>query len=118
MSFSRRYPRISDTEDLLAQMACAGRPFAARVMDLSEGGMLVEGNGLAVGERIPFELAGPDLRSGGTAEVAHCAGGSAGLRFVQMDGSGKREICDLVATRVLRERLVRQAGPIPGQYLG
>ena len=47
MGHRRRHPRISNTEDLSATLRCPGSiSVAGRVLNLSEGGMLVAGSGL------------------------------------------------------------------------
>ena len=76
------------------------RRFHAPVVDLSEGGMLVAGGGLEVGESVGVELAGPYFRLAGQAEVVHCDGQKTGLRIVSWSGQAGRVICALIAARL------------------
>jgi len=101
MPSMRSSPRTTDTHDLSARLLCAGCHFAARrVLNLSEGGMLVTGGELDVGAIARFELVGRELRSVGIAEVAHRSPATTGLRFVQVDASAGREVRQLVTARV------------------
>ncbi len=101
MPSMRSFPRTADTQDLSARLLSAGCHFAARrVLNLSEGGMLVAGGELDVGEIARFELVGPELRSVGVAEVAHRSPATTGLRFVQVDGLAGRELRHFVTARV------------------
>jgi PilZ domain-containing protein len=120
MSLRRRHLRIADTQDLLARLRFRGRHEAAdRVLNLSEGGVLVAGGELDVGEIVSFELSGPrEFRFAGLAAVAHSSNGATGLRFLNADASADREIEDLIATRMLGQRLESSAITIPGLYLG
>jgi PilZ domain len=119
MSLTRRHLRMAETQDLSARLRSRGRDEAAdRVLNLSEGGVLVAGGGLNVGEIVSFELSGPgEFRFAGRAAVAHSSNGATGLRFLGADTSADREIEDLIATR-LRWQLIESAGMIPGLYLG
>ena len=109
MVFKRRDPRITGTEDLSATLRPARQPahFNAVVLDLSERVMLVAGGGLEVGESVGIELAGPDFRLAGQAEVLHCDSGTTGLRIVSWSGPADRVICALVAARLPRPALVQ-----------
>jgi hypothetical protein len=86
--FARRPSRTADTNDLSASLRSNGRCLGVgRVLNLCEGGMLVEsGCDLGVGEISGFELAGVDFRYFGFAAVAHRAAGAIGLRFVTWEG--------------------------------
>lgn len=76
------------------------------VLDLGEGGMLVElSSDLEVGEIVGFELAGPRFRSVGLAAVAHRGEKAIGLRFDTWEGSVDCSICALVAARLRRGQL-------------
>ena len=111
MPSMRRSPRTSDTQDLTARLLSAGCHFAARrVLNLSEGGMLVAGGELDIGEMARFELVGPELRSVGVAEVAHRSPATTGLRFVQVDGLAGRELRHLVKVRVHNDQM--QLAPV------
>ena len=101
----RRFPRTTDTQDLTARLLSAGCHFAARrVLNLSEGGMLVAGGELDVGEIARFELVGPELRSVGVVEVAHRSPATTGLRFVQVNACAGRELGHLVTARVRNDQ--------------
>jgi hypothetical protein len=119
MLFTRNAPRISDTQDLFATLPPTRRHIAARgVLNLCEGGMLVAGGELEVGKIAKFELAGPDFRSTGLAEVIHHNDGATGLRFIHWHAAADGEMRDLIAAKVLRQQLESAARTIPGCYLG
>jgi hypothetical protein len=100
MGPARRHPRISDTGDLLAKLRSTRRtPQDTPVLNLSEGGMLVAGEDLAVGDRTGFELAGPSFHYAGVAEVAHLTNGTTGLRFLSWQGQADRPVRSLIAAR-------------------
>ena len=118
MPSMRSSPRTTDTQDLSARLLCAGCHFAARrVLNLSEGGMLVTGGDLDVGEIARFELVGPELRSVGIAEVAHRSPATTGLRFVQVDALAGRELRRFVTARVHNDRAQAAAVPSDGAYV-
>ena len=102
MVYWRRHPRLTLTGDLSATLRPAGQlaRFHACVLDLSEGGMLIAGGGLEVGESVGIELAGPYFRLAGRAEVVHCNGQKTGLRIVSWSGQAGRVICALIAARL------------------
>ena len=102
MVFRRRHPRITGTGDLSATLRPAQQPahFGAPVLDLSERGILVAGNGFEVGESVGIELAGPNFRLAGQAEVLHCDGRTTELRIVSWSGPADRVIGALIAARV------------------
>jgi hypothetical protein len=119
MPFLRSHPRTLDTNDLSARVRATGCHDAARrVLDLSEGGMLVTGERLEVGAIARFELAGPDFRFVGLAKVAHSTSEAAGLRFVHWDASADRQIRGLIAARLPSDRVASAVGAVPGGYLG
>jgi len=96
----RQYSRITDTRDLLASLRAIGRPrTVGRVINLSEGGMLVAGGVLKTGEVTGFELHGPGFRYSGVASVAHCTDGATGLKFLCWQGQADRAMRALIATR-------------------
>ncbi len=114
----RQYPRITGTSDLRARLPQAsGKPDLVRVLDLSFGGMLVEGSALTVGEHTAFELHGPDFRYAGSAEVAHITGQSTGLRFLCWQGQAHRPVLGLVdcrlASRPLRPLSTKRGATTP-----
>ena len=96
----RQHPRITDTQDLIAGLQAIGRPLkAGRVLNLSEGGMLVTGTTLGVGDVTGFELAGPGFRYAGVANVAHTTDGATGLQFICWRGQADRSVRALVTRR-------------------
>ncbi len=113
---ARRPSRTTETNDLTAslrfdrRLVCVGR-----VLNLCEGGMLVEGSSdLDVGEIAGFDLTGPGLRYVGFAAVAHRTAASIGLRFVTWEGPVNRSIRALVAARLSSRQPGRQAaGKLP-----
>jgi len=102
MAVRRRDPRITGTGDLSATLRPARQPahFNASVLDLSEQGILVLGGGLEVGESVGIEIAGPDFRLAGQAEVLHRDGHTTGLHIVSWSGPADRVIRALVAARL------------------
>jgi hypothetical protein len=96
----RRHPRVTDTRDLLASLRSGGRSRrSGRVLNLSQGGMLVARFDVKVGEVTNFELAGPSFRYAGVAEVAHQTDRSTGLRFLRWDGCADRPVRALIEQR-------------------
>ena len=119
MSFTRRHPRTTYTQDLSAILRPPGRSCViGRVLNLSEGGMLVASSDLDVGETTDFELAGPDFRSAGLAKVAHRTEVATGLRFLRWQGIADRPLRALIAARIRKRQLDSLASAIPGCYLG
>jgi hypothetical protein len=97
---ARQHPRISDTGDLLAKLGSIGRsPQAGSVLNLSEGGMLVAGSKLKVGQITGFELSGPNFHYAGVAEVAHLTNATTGLRFLSWQGQADRPVRSLIDER-------------------
>jgi hypothetical protein len=100
MGNARRHPRIRHTRDLHATLQPNGRsPRESGVLNLSEGGMLIAGGGLSVGEQTPFELAGPSFHYAGVAEVAHLTADTTGLRFLSWHDHADRPIRSLIDER-------------------
>ncbi len=101
-ALSCRPLRSIDTNDLTASLRSNGRCLGAgRVVNLCEGGMLLESSSdLGVGEISGFELAGPDFRYVGFAAVEHRAAGAIGLRFLTWEGPVDHSIRALVAARL------------------
>jgi hypothetical protein len=119
MPFMRTHPRTTDTTDLSARMRFPGRPSGTRaVVNLSEGGMLIDGAEFKIGELAGFELSGPDFRSSGLAEVAHRTHGRTGLKFVRWEGPDGEQVRGLIAERVHRQQLDPRTHTSPGAYLG
>ena len=101
----RRYQRIADTQDLVANLRSNGRRYGpSRVLNLSHGGMLVAGGELRQGDLASFEIEGPYFRYAGLAEVAHHTNGATGLRFVRWQGQADRTIRALIASRLRQGR--------------
>jgi hypothetical protein len=100
MRSARQYPRISDTADLQAKLGpLRHSPQDGRVLNLSEGGMLVAGSPLRVGEVTGFELSGPNFHYAGVAEVAHLTNETTGLRFLSWQGQADRPVRSLIDKR-------------------
>ena len=102
MVHQRRHPRITGTGDLSATLRPAEQParFDALVLDLSEGRMLIAGGEREVGDSVGIELAGPNFRLAGQAEVVHFNGRTTGLRIVRWSGPADRVSCALIAARL------------------
>ncbi len=100
MSNARRHPRITSVHDLRARFG-SGRdsPGVDRVLNLSEGGMLVAHDALNVGQSTGFELRGPTFHYAGVAEVMHLTNGTTGLRFLSWQTPDNRPIRSLVEKR-------------------
>jgi hypothetical protein len=119
MAFIRSHVRTDDTEDLSATLRDGRRrSHTLRVLNLSEGGMLIAGGVLEVGEVVSFEIAGPDCRSAGCAEVAHRTDEATGLRFAHWDASADRAIRNLIVGRICQQHMESAARSVPGRYLG
>ncbi len=116
--FARRPARSTDTEDLSVSLRSEGRCCGVgRVLDLWEGGMLVESNtNLELAQTVGFELAGPNFSYAGLAAVAHREHGLIGLRVVSWEGgSVGRSVRALVAARLGGQQLgARHAGKLVG----
>lgn len=112
----RQQQRITDTQDLTATLRSAGGSGAVhRVLNLSEGGMLIAGSdpGLDNGELTSFELAARDFSAAGVAHIVHHTGQASGLRFLRWQGHGGSHVQALVAAGSSSP-----AHGIPGKYLG
>ena len=100
MANLRQHPRITDTRDLLASLRTIDLPRTdGRVLNLSQGGMLVAGTKFKVGEVTDFELTGPGFRYAGVANVAHTTDGATGLRFLSWQGQADRPVRALIDNR-------------------
>jgi hypothetical protein len=100
MNNDRRHPRISDVRDFRARLRSdRGSRDVDRVLNLSEGGMLVADNALEVGQRTEFELSGPSFHYAGVAEVVHLTTETAGLRFLSWQSHENRPIRSLIEQR-------------------
>jgi PilZ domain len=119
MPFSRNHPRTTDTHDLAIRLRTGGRlQPKRRVVNVSEGGVLIAGGGLEVGSRVPFELAAGSVEITGVAEVEHCTADTAGLRFLEFEASADRTIHLLIRERIRKQRRAEAAHAAPGAYLG
>jgi hypothetical protein len=115
MPLMRRHQRIKDTQDLSARLPSTGN---TRVLNLSEGGMLIAASELEVGEVASFEFAGPDFRSAVLCEVAHRTEEATGLRFIRWDAPARHEIRNLIGARIRKQHIESAARSVPGCYLG
>lgn len=100
MTDQRRHLRIDDTRDLSVTVRASGR-IATRVgvLNLSRGGVLIDGVDLEVGDVARFELAGPGFRYAGVAAVTHHTDGASGLRVLCWHGPVERAVSSLVDRR-------------------
>jgi hypothetical protein len=100
MTNARRHPRISDVKDVRARFG-SGRDSRGvdRVLNLSEGGMLVADGSLDVGQTTGFELSGPSFHYAGVAEVVHLTSETTGLRFLSWQNQENRPIRSLIEQR-------------------
>jgi hypothetical protein len=100
MTNARRHPRITAVHDVRARFG-SGRDSRGvdRVLNLSEGGMLVADQSLAVGQTTGFELSGPSFHYAGVAEVVHLTSETAGLRFLSWQDHDNRPIRSLIEQR-------------------
>jgi hypothetical protein len=97
MRTARQHPRTNDTHDLLAHVRPTGRPLqVGRVLNLSEGGMLIADGELNVGDTTNFELEGPGFHYAGVAEVAHLTTEGTGLRFLSWQGQDRRLVRSMI----------------------
>jgi hypothetical protein len=97
MNNSRRHRRFSNVQDVRAKFGSgAGSRSVERVLNVSEGGMLVADDTLDVGERTEFELSGPSFHYAGVAEVVHLTNETAGLRFLSWQTHDNRPIRSMI----------------------
>ena len=111
MNNARRHPRITDVHDFRAWFG-SGRESKGvdRVLNLSEGGMLVAGHSLELGQQTGFELSGPSFHYAGVAEVVHLTSETAGLRFLSWQSHDNRPIRSLIEQRAEWQAPSREAG--------
>jgi hypothetical protein len=100
MSNARRHARITEVRDFRAKFG-SGRDSRKvdRILNLSEGGMLVADGSLAVGQQTGFELSGPSFHYAGVAEVVHLTSETTGLRFLSWQSHDNRPIRSLIEQR-------------------
>ena len=100
MNNARRHPRITDVQDVRARFGSgASSRGVDRVLNLSEGGMLVADDTLNVGESTAFELSGPSFHYAGVAEVMHLTHETIGLRFLSWQARDNRPFRSLIEQR-------------------
>jgi hypothetical protein len=100
MTNARRHPRITDVHALRARLGSDRDARGVdRVLNLSEGGMLVADDTLTVGQSIGFELSGPSFHYAGVAEVMHLTNETTGLRFLSWQTRDNRPIRSLIEQR-------------------
>lgn len=100
MDNARRHARITNVQDFRAKFG-SGRDSrnVERVLNLSEGGMLVNDSSLDVGQKTGFELSGPSFHYAGVAEVVHLTSETTGLRFLSWQSHDNRPIRSLIQQR-------------------
>jgi hypothetical protein len=118
MQFKRQHPRTTDTKDLWIRRRSSRPLFPHRVLNLSDGGLLMAGYELAVGDSGSFELVAPGFRSVCTGTATHRTGGATGLRFVGWEGEARERVHDLTNARIRRQQWDSVAATCPGCYLG
>jgi hypothetical protein len=100
MTNARRHPRITDVRDVRANLGSEGDSRGVdRVLNLSEGGMLLADQSLTIGQRTGFELSGPSFHYAGVAEVVHLTTETTGLRFLSWQSHDNRPIRSLIEQR-------------------
>jgi hypothetical protein len=100
MNNARRHQRITDVRDVAARFGSGSDSRGVdRVLNLSEGGMLVADGSLDVGERTGFELSGPNFHYAGVAEVVHLTSETTGLRFLSWQNHDDRPIRSMIEQR-------------------
>jgi hypothetical protein len=100
MTNARRHPRITDVRDVRAKLGSEGDSRGVdRVLNLSEGGMLLADQSLTIGQRTGFELSGPSFHYAGVAEVVHLTTETTGLRFLSWQSHDNRPIRSLIEQR-------------------
>jgi hypothetical protein len=100
MNNARRHPRITALHDVRARFGSGGGSRGVdRVLNLSEGGMLVADDTLTVGQSTAFELSGPSFHYAGVAEVMHLTNETTGLRFLSWQARDNRPIRSLIEER-------------------
>lgn len=118
MQFTRQHPRTTDTRDLWVRLRSSRPLFPHRVLNLSDGGLLIAGNELPIGAGAGFELVAPGFRSVCVGRATHHSGGATGLRFTGWEGDAEQRVHDLVTDRIRRSQLDAAAATCPGCYLG
>jgi hypothetical protein len=115
----RRHQRTTNTQDLEATVWQSSRRCATgTVLNLSEGGMLVAGEGAEVGDVAAVELSGRDFRLAGHAEVVHVTSGATGLHVLGWNGPASRRVQSLIMRRIRADGGPGSLWQIPGEFLG
>jgi hypothetical protein len=100
MTNARRHPRITDVRVVRANLGSEGDSRGVdRVLNRSEGGMLLADQSLTVGQTTGFELSGPSFHYAGVAEVVHLTSETTGLRFLSWQSHDNRPIRSLIEQR-------------------
>jgi hypothetical protein len=119
MRYRRQHPRTTETPDLAATVwRSRRRCVVGRVLNLSETGLLVVGDGVAVGDVTAFELRGSDFCFGGYAEVAHVTRRAMGLHVLGWRGPASRRIDALMLRRVKGNDRYASQSAVPAEFLG
>jgi hypothetical protein len=93
MDNTRRHRRLTNVRNFRATFGSADNSRNVdRVLNLSEGGMLVADDTLDVGQKTEFELSGPSFHYAGVAEVVHLTNETTGLRFLSWKTHDKRPV--------------------------
>jgi hypothetical protein len=79
-----------------------------RVLNISEGGMLVDGVRPAIGQRVDFTLEGAGLPGTGAARVVHRIDGVAGLAVERWEAPLGQAVHDLVLRDLVAESMWRE----------
>ena len=97
MNNVRRHPRFTNVHVFRARFGSGDDSRDVdRVLNLSEGGMLVADDGLDVGQKTEFELSGPSFHYAGVAEVVHLTNETAGLRFLSWQTHDNRPVRSMI----------------------
>ena len=97
MNNARRHPRLTNVRDFRARFGSAGGSRSVdRLINLSEGGMLVTDDTLDVGQTTEFELSGPSFHYAGVAKVVHLTNETTGLRFLSWQTHDNRPIRSMI----------------------
>lgn len=105
MAYTPRSPRTTDTKDLWSSIESAGDAwFDGRVLNLSEGGMLVAtSSDLDVATLVGFELEGAGFCYAGHGAIAHRTNDAIGVSFWGWQDGADRPVRALIDARVGRQ---------------
>jgi PilZ domain len=97
MNNARRHPRFTNVHGFRARFGSGEDSRGVeRVVNVSEGGMLVADDTLDVGQQTEFELSGPSFHYAGVAEVVHLTNETTGLRFLSWHDHDNRPIRSMI----------------------